>query len=118
MADEYPGCGRVGAQAALKIQLVFDFLPGNLKQVEMQSDQGYRDYLQVLEGGSLTIVDLGYFCLDAFRASAAKSAYFLSCYFYPTALLDEFGQRIDLERLLRAQQGQRSEVAVKLGCRA
>src|SRR6266498_1939891 len=52
MADEYPGCGRVGAKAALKIQLVFDFLHGNLKQVEMEtgldSDQGYREYLKVV----------------------------------------------------------------------
>jgi hypothetical protein len=85
MADEYPGCGRVGARAALKIQLVFDFLHGNLKQVELESgiesDQGYREYLQVVEGGSLTLVDLGYFCLDAFGAIADKSAYFLSRYF-------------------------------------
>lgn len=122
MADEYPGCGRKGAQAALKIQLVFDFLHGNLKQVEMEtgidSDQGYRDYLKVVEGGSLTIVDLGYFCLDAFRAIAEKSAYFLSRYFYPTGLLDEAGKPIDLARLLRKQRSARTEVAVKLGCRA
>jgi hypothetical protein len=122
MADEYPGCGRVGAQAALKIQLVFDFLHGNLKQVALEtgidSDQGYREYLQVVEGGSLTIVDLGYFCLDAFRAIADKSAYFLSRYFYPTALLDQLGKRIDLEALLRKQTGNRKEVPVKLGCRA
>jgi hypothetical protein len=122
MADEYPGCGRKGAKAALKIQLVFDFLHGNLKQVEMEtgldSDQGYRDYLKVVEGGSLTIVDLGYFCLDAFWAIANKSAYFLSRYFYPTGLLDEFGKRIDLERLLRKQTGEHNELPVKLGCRS
>ena len=122
MADEYPGCGRVGAQAALKIQLVFDFLHGNLKQVEIEtgidSDQGYREYLKVLEGGSLTIVDLGYFCLDAFWAIAEKSAYFLSRYLYPTGLLDKFGKRIDLEALLRKQTGNRKEVQVKLGCRS
>jgi len=122
MADEYPGCGRVGAKAALKIQLVFDFLHGNLKQVELEtgldSDQGYREYLQVVEGGSLTIVDLGYFWLDAFWAIAEKSAYFLSRYFYPTGLLDELGKRIDLARLLRKQTGERNEVQVKLGCRS
>ena len=122
MADEYPGCGRKGAKAALKIQLVFDFLHGNLKQVEVEtgidSDQGYREYLKVVEGGSLTIVDLGYFCLDAFWAIAEKSAYFLSRYFYPTGLLDEFGKRIDLETLLRKQTGDRKEVSVKLGCRS
>jgi hypothetical protein len=53
MANEYPGCGRVGAKAALKIQLIFDFLHGNLKQVEIEtgedSDQGYREYLKVRE---------------------------------------------------------------------
>jgi len=122
MAAEYPGCGRTGAQAALKIQLVFDFLQGNLKQVEIEtgldSDQGYREYLKVVEGGSLTLVDLGYFCLDAFRAMAQKSAYFLSRYFYPTGLLDEFGKRIDLARLLRKQTGTHNEVQVKLGCRS
>ena len=122
MADEYPGCGRTGAQAALKIQLVFDFLHGNLKQVEMEtgldSDQGYREYLKVVEGGSLTLLDLGYFCLDAFRAIADKSAYFLSRYFYPTGLLDEVGKRIDLATLLRKQTGTCTEVQVKLGCRS
>ena len=122
MAEEYPGCGRIGAKAALKIQLVFDFLHGNLKQVELEtgrdSDQGYREYLKVVEGGSLTIVDLGYFCLDAFWAIAEKSAYFLSRYFYPTGLLDELGKRIDLARLLRKQTGECNEVQVKLGCRA
>lgn len=122
MADEYPGCGRKGAKAALKIQLVFDFLHGNMKQVEIEtgidSDQGYREYLKVVEGGSLTMVDLGYFCLDAFWAIAEKSAYFLSRYLYPTGLLDRFGKRIDLEALLRKQTGNRKEVQVKLGCRS
>jgi len=66
----------------------------------------------------LTIVDLGYFCLDAFWAIAEKSAYFLSRYFYPTGLLDEWGKRIDLARLLRNQTGACHEVQVKLGCRA
>jgi len=122
MADEYPGCGRAGAKAALKIQLVFDFLHGNLKQVEIETgidpDQGYREYLKVVESGSLTIVDLGYFCLDAFVAIADKSAYFLSRYLYPTGLLNKLGQQIDLIVLLKKQMGNRKEVRVKLGCRA
>ena len=122
MADEYPGCGRKGATAALKIQLVFDFLHGNLKQVDLRAgkdaDQGYRAYLQVVEGGSLTIVDLGYFCLDAFLAIANKSAYFLSRYFYPTALLDRVGKRIDLVALLKKQTTHSADVAVQLGCRS
>ncbi len=122
MAEAYPGCGRKGAKAALKIQLVFDFLHGNLKQGEMQAgkaaDQGYREYLKVVEDGSLTIVDLGYFCLDAFWAIANQSAYFLSRYLYPTALVDAFDERIDLLAVLKQQTGPSADLSVRLGCRS
>ncbi len=121
MANEYPGYGGKGSKAALKIQLVFEFLCGNLKQIELQSgtdaDQGYRAYLKVVERGSLTIADLGYFCLDAFLAIADKSAYFLSRFFHLTALLDESGKRIDLETLLRKQTGDSADLPVRLGIR-
>jgi hypothetical protein len=120
MAEEYPGCGGKGSQAALKIQLMFEFLCGNLKQIEIrpgtEADQGYRAYLKVVECNSLTIVDLGYFCLDAFVAIAAKSAYFLSRFFPLTALQDETGKRIDLEAELR-KTDDRAEIPVRLGVR-
>lgn len=119
MANDYPGCGGKGSTAALKIQLVFEFLFGNLQQVEIrpgtEADQGYRAYLDVVEGGSLTIVDLGYFCLDAFAAIAAKPAFFLSRFFHGTALEDESGKRIDLETLLR-KTDEMADVPVRLGC--
>jgi hypothetical protein len=120
-ADEYPGCGRQGAAAELKIQLVFDFLHGNLEQVEIQAgtdtDQGYREYLKVVQGGSLTIVDLGYFCLDAFWAMTNQSAYFLSRYLYPTALFDPAGERMDLVKLLKKQTAASADWPVSLGRR-
>lgn len=72
MAAEYPGCGGMSALSSLKIQLVFDFLSGNMEQVEFQAgndpDQAYRSYLQMVQKGSLTIADLGYFCLDFSRS--------------------------------------------------
>lgn len=120
MAHDYPGCGGKGSRAAMKIQLVFEFLCGNLQQIEIQagreSDQGYRGYLNLVEPGSLTIVDLGYFCLDAFVAIADKSAYFLSRFFYLTGLLDASGRRISLERVLRTSHAV-AELPVQLGCR-
>ena len=121
MAAEYPGCGGKAALSSLKIQLVFDFLSGNMKQVEMQAgnepDQAYRGYLQMVQAGSLTIADLGYFCLDAFLAIAKKLAYFLSRYSYPTALLSVRGERIDLVKFLRAQTEDVQELSVLLGSR-
>jgi len=120
MVAEYPGCGGNGAQASLKIQLVFDFLCGNLKQITLQAgraaDQAYRDYLAVVEQGSLTIADLGYFCLDALRAIAEKGAYFLIRYLYPTALLTPQGDRIDLRALLRSETTKHIDQPVLLGC--
>jgi hypothetical protein len=119
MVGEYPGCGGDGAQASLKIQLVFDFLRGNLTQITLQAgrtaDQSYRDYLAVVERGSLTITDLGYFCLDALRTIAEKGAYFLIRYLYPTALLTPQGGRIDLLALLRSETTDHIDQPVLLG---
>lgn len=119
MVEEYPGCGGSGAQASLKIQLVFDFLCGNLMQITLQAgraaDQAYRDYLAVVEQGSLTIADLGYFCLDALRTIAEKNAYFLVRYLYPTALLTSLGERIDLPALLRKETTDTIDQPVLLG---
>lgn len=121
MQDVYPGCGGHGPAASLKIQLVFDFLCGNLKQISLQAgrlpDQAYRDYLELVRAGSLTLVDLGYFCLDAFRAIADRQAYFLSRYLYPTALLTPTGERIQLVSWLRAETRARIDRPISLGCR-
>lgn len=121
MEADYPGCGVEGAFSSLKIQLVFDFLSGNMKQIEMQAgnqpDQAYRGHLQTIEAGSLTIADLGYFCLDTFLAISKKLAYFLSRYSYPTALLHMSGEKIDLVKFLQAQVEDIQELPVLLGSR-
>lgn len=119
MVDEYPGCGGNGPQASLKVQLVFEFLHGNLKQVVFQagrdSDQGYRAYLKVVEKESLNLLDLGYFVLDAFKQIMDQDAYFLSRYLHGTALLTPEGERIDLLRTLQAQTGNKVDTNVLLG---
>jgi len=119
MVTEYPGCGGNGPMASMKIQLVFEFLRGNLKQVALQAgraaDHAYQDYLMVVEQGSLNLMDLGYFCLDAFREIANKGAYFLSRYLYPTALLTPEGKRIDLVSLLQQQTAETIEHSILLG---
>jgi hypothetical protein len=121
MQERYPGCGGSGPLASLKIQLVFDFLVGNFQQICLQagrsSDQAYWDYLKVVQLGSLTLVDLGYFCLDAFRAIAEAQAYFLSRYLYPTALLTLEGQRIDVVIWLNRESQNRIDLPVLLGSR-
>lgn len=119
MAEEYPGCGGDGPQASLKVQLVFEFLYGNLKQVILTAgrapDQAYRAYLQVIQAGSLILADLGYFSVEAFSQIADKGAYFLSRYLFGTAVFTPDGERMDLLKTLQSATTNYIELAVLLG---
>lgn len=88
MADEFPGSGGKASKASLKVQLVFEFIYGNLEQLVVQAgraaDQAFTQYLELVEKGSLVIMDLGYFRLASLRAIADQAAYFLIRYHYPT----------------------------------
>jgi hypothetical protein len=118
MLEEYPGCGGDGPQASLKIQLMFEFLYGNLKQAVLQPgrtpDQAYRDYLPLIEVGSLTIVDLGYFSVNAFRNIANQEAYFLSRYLYDTRVYTLGGEKIDLLSTLQSTISDSIDLDVRL----
>lgn len=120
MEAQYPGAGGGGSPASLKIQLVFDFIGGQFKKICLQPgrspDQSFRDYLELVQPGSLTLVDLGYFCLDAFCAIAKVQAYFLSRYLYPTGLLTIKGNRLDLVNWLRTETQTRLDLPIRLGC--
>jgi hypothetical protein len=97
---EYPGTGGNGPAASLKVQLVFEFLLGNLEQIALrpgrEPDQKYRAYLDIVKKGSLNLLDLGYFCLDAFKEVMDRQAYFLTRYLYGTGLSTPRGEPIDL----------------------
>jgi hypothetical protein len=119
MVETYPGCGGNGPEASLKVQLVFEFLLGNLNQIALRAgrepDQAYRDYLQVVKPNSLTIADLGYFLLDAFKTIMNRSAYFLSRFSTKTGVLTSGGQSLDLLALLRTETRDTFEMEVLLG---
>jgi len=122
MADEFAGSGGDASEASLKVQLVFDFLLGNLAQVAFrpgrEPDQKYRDYLEVIQPGSLSITDLGYFCLDAFKAIMfEREAYFLSRFLPKTGLLTPAGEPINLYEMLRSHPRQAFEINVLMGKR-
>ncbi len=112
LAQEYAGCGGNGSQASLKIQLVFELLRGNLTRITLrpgrEPDQSYRDYVDLLPKGALSITDLGYFVLDALQAIHQKGAYFLSRLRIQTGLLTPDKTPFDL--LARLQQGPRRPV--------
>jgi len=100
--SEFPGCGGDGPDAALKIQLTFEFLHGTFTALTLQSgrspDQVYTDDLHPIQAGALYLTDLGYFALARFQTLAAHQAYFLSRLDTQTALVDE-GTHAPLELL-------------------
>lgn len=122
LQTEYRGCGGGGPKASLKLQLVFDFLHGNVEQLVVQAgratDQVYRDYLAVVTRGSLTLVDLGYFCLEAFAAIVARGGYFLTRYCYPTAVLTPQGKSLALLPMLAHTSATTVTMPILLGAEA
>lgn len=119
---DYPGCGGNGPQASLKFQLVFEFLYGNLRHLVFQAgrapDQKYQAYLSVVEPGSLTLMDLGYFCLDTFKAIMATPAYVLSRFLPQTGLLTPEGHPLPLLAWLQSQPGNQFDLEVQVGQQA
>jgi hypothetical protein len=123
MIQDYPGCGGNGPKASLKIQLVFEFLLGNLTQVALrpgrEPDQSYRDYIRAIPEGALSITDLGYFVLDALKAIVREqNAYFLSRLLTRIGLLTPEGEPFNLLERLQDRPRGPVEFSVLLGKQA
>jgi hypothetical protein len=122
-AAEFPGCGgKSGAgRAAVKLQVVWDLCTGRLKRLLIEPGRGSDAKSAVIEetppAGSLSIWDLGYFCLKRFRAWAAADAFWISRWQPGTSVLDRDGQRLDLRQRLRQHTWDRPlDIAILLGC--
>ena len=104
----------------MKVQLVIDFLHGNLEHVSLrpgrEPDQKYRDYLEVVQAGSLTLQDLGYFCLDTLATiGGEKQAYWLSRWLFGTGVYTAAGDALHLLRVLQTRRANCVELAVHWG---
>ncbi len=120
LKDEFPGCGGDGPDAAVKLQLTFEFLRGVIAGVTLQSgrspDQAYVGDLQAILPGSLHLTDLGYFVLARFRAIDEHNAYFLTRFDAKTTLFDAAtGELLDLLTWLRAHAESQFEQEVLVG---
>ena len=75
LSDEFPGSGGSGSEAALKIQLIFDFLTGCFKSVEITDgitpDQSHKKHLEQIRPNSLNLFDLGYFSIGNLKEFSA-----------------------------------------------
>jgi hypothetical protein len=119
MAEEFPGSGGKASKASLKVQLVFEFIYGNLAQLVVgagrAADQAFTEYLSLVEPAVLVIMDLGYFRLASLQTIAERNAYFITRYHYPTTLQTADGSRIDLLTWLKSQNHTLSDTPIVLG---
>ncbi len=78
----FPGGGGKASPAAIKIQLLFAFLSGQIAhwvvQAGRSADQSYDEHLAHLQPGSLLIQDLGFFTLGLLQQVVQQQAFFLT----------------------------------------
>lgn len=123
----YKGCGGSGSKAGLKLQVLFDYVRGQIDKVSTaqgcESDQGFDGHLGHLEKGALYLQDLGYFKLKSFQKIREKEAYFISRYLYPTTLLTQSGKPLALLKALKKSAssfaqtvylGQKEKIEIRL----
>lgn len=119
LKEAYPGAGGKSSPASLKVQLVFEFLYGNLTQLTLEAgraaDQAFTRYLGLIQAGSLVMMDLGYFRLASLLTLAEKGAYFILRYHYPTAVYTLEGTRLELLPWLESQGPVTCEIPVRVG---
>jgi hypothetical protein len=92
-------------QGALKIQVLWNLCTGKLTRLLIEpgrsSDAKSAAIEKIPPAGSLSIWDLGYFCLKRFRAWTAKGAYWISRLQPGTVVLDPNGESWNLLERLR-----------------
>lgn len=105
LKDLYPGYGGTGSLAGVKVQVLLDYVQGQVSQGRIttgcENDQSYEDHLSALKKEGLYLQDLGYFKLQTFRRIRDAGAYFVSRYLNPTNLRDENNEPLNLQQSLQ-----------------
>ena len=124
LKEEYPGCGGIGAQAALKIYLVLNWLTGQYETLHFETgrkaDQNMgQTFLAYAQAGTLWLFDLGFFQV-AFLAALAQAKNYFLCRLQTQVQLhchNAQGQveKLDLDALLRRTPRETFELDVLVG---
>lgn len=124
LREVFQGVGGYASCAALKIQLLFDFLSGNIAHLTFatarETDQAYQGHLPHVQPGSLLIQDLGFFNLRTLQVVVEQMAYFLTrwqqgVHVYLASVPD---RALDMLSFLRQQGPDVAEYAVLVGTTA
>lgn len=120
LASVWRGNGGKDSGAALKLQVQWEWLSGQLVQLELHAgrsaDGAAASQAAPLPAGALRLADLGYFNLDVLAAAAAQAAFFLTRLKSGTCLFAAPGDRLDLGAWLRHQASE-VDLPVQVGQR-
>jgi hypothetical protein len=117
----FPGSGGNASPSAMKIQVLYGLLSGNLTHVKLQtgcsSDAHYTEHVDYLEKGSLVIQDLGFFNLEALQAVQDRGAFFLMRWRQDVTIFtaDNPDAPLDMLRFLSTQPQALAEYDVRVG---
>ena len=108
-------------KAALKLHLRFDVLTGGFQHFQltdgMTADSTAIKASQPLREGSLQLADLAYFSLDAFEKLTENGIYWISRLKANSYLADETGERLVLEKMLKATENTFIAKRIRIGKR-
>jgi hypothetical protein len=124
-AAEFPGCGGTAnyGKAALKVQVLWDLLTGQLVTLELEPGRRGDAKSVPLQGpvpaGSLSIFDLGYFRLERFAELIGQGASWISRRQLGTATFHPDGRPLDLPHDIGQHPGRRPiDLPILLGAEA
>jgi hypothetical protein len=96
----YEGFGGGASEAGLKMQTMFDYVNGQIKDLTLTSarknDQGFTEHLAKIQKGALYLQDLGYFNTKSFEKINNEGAYFVSRYLTHTKIFNQDEQPLNL----------------------
>jgi len=105
LSSVYQGFGGGASEAGLKIQILFNYINGQISDAEItqarKNDQCYKGHLNSIKKGALYLQDLGYFKVESFIRINNSGGYFVSRYLIKTAIFDESDHPIPLLETLR-----------------
>jgi len=113
--------GKYSKSTQCKVQLVFDYLTGAIKQTAITKSTAndpsfHEDLLALIKEGTLLIVDLGYFSLEFFSQINEKGAYFISrLKFGITVYHSKTKEQLNLLRIAKRSKENEFEFKALLG---
>ena len=120
LKNTFKGWGGTASEAGLKLQTYFDYIHGQIKQIDITpanvNDQSFDAYLNQVKQGSLHLQDLGYFKKGSFEKINCKGAYFISRFFQKTTIFTAKNTPISLVKELKKCKSDRycKEVSFKI----